>query len=82
MLHIIVGNFARISWNPKDRGMHVHQTEDDLPTYGPLPRADVALAIIQAEVGLQITNAIAGQPVDAQVARIADTLSFPTPAIH
>lgn len=56
--------------------------QDDLPAYGALPGADVALAIVQAEVGLQITDAVARQPIDAQVAGIADTLSLPTPAIH
>lgn len=60
----------------------VEQKDDDLPANGALPRADVALAIVQAEVWLQITNAVARQPIDAQVAGIADTLSLPTPAIH
>jgi len=44
---------------------HTSKSQDDLPTDGPLPRADVALPVIQAKIWLQITNAIAWQPVDA-----------------
>lgn len=61
---------------------HSFQQQGDLPTDGPLPRAYVTLAIVQAEVWLQVTNAVAWQPINAEVARIADALSFPTPAIH
>lgn len=61
---------------------HSFQQQGDLPTDGPLPGAYVTLAIVEAEVWLQITNAVARQPINAEVARIADTLSLPTPAIH
>lgn len=61
---------------------HNFQQQSDLPTDGPLPRAYVTLAVVQAEVWLQITNAVAWQPINAEVARIADTLSFPIPAIY
>lgn len=51
------------------RAFHTGSThfkeQDDLPTDGPLPRAYVTLPIVQAEVWLQITNAVAWQLINA-----------------
>lgn len=51
------------------------------PADGSLARDDVTLAVVEAEVGAQLADALAGQAVHAEVARVADALGLPGPLV-
>lgn len=52
------------------------------PADGSLARDDVTLAVIEAEVSLQLTDTLTGQAIHAEVASITDALRFPRPFVH
>lgn len=52
------------------------------PADGSLSRDDVTLAVIEAEVCLQFTDALTGQAVYAEVASVTDALCLPRPLVH
>lgn len=52
------------------------------PADGSLAGDDVTLAIIEAKVSLQLTDALTGQAIHAEVASIADTLRLARPLVH
>lgn len=52
------------------------------PADGALAGNDVAFAVVEAEVVLQLADAPAGQSVHAQVAGVAHALGLARPAVH
>lgn len=52
------------------------------PADGSLAGDDVTLAVIEAKVSPQLTDALTRQAVHAEVASVADTLRLPRPLVH
>ena len=57
-------------------------THRHIPADGPLARDDVTFAVIEAEVGPQLADALARQPVDAEVSSGAHALGLASPPVH
>lgn len=53
-----------------------------LPADGSLAGDDVTLAVVLAEVSLQVADALTRQAVHAEVAGVADALRLPRPLVH
>lgn len=62
--------------------MHITPHNPDPPADGSLVGDDVTLAVIEAKVGLQLTDALTGQAVHAEIAGVTDTLRLPRPLVH
>lgn len=52
------------------------------PADGSLARDDVTLAVIEAEVSLQLTDTLTGQAVHTEVSSVTDALCLPRPLVH
>lgn len=61
---------------------HVNHRDADPPADGSLTGDYVTLAIVEAEVCLQLADALTGQAVHTEVPRVADALRLPRPPVH